>query len=149
MLIQKDFAEFLNLLNENKVKYVIVGGYAVAFYGYVRVTKDLDILFENSVANIRRLKKTLAAFGFPAGSLEGTAFSEHGKIIRMGISPTMIELINKISGVSFAKAWKNRISGDYGNVKVNFISKTDLLRNKKTAARPGDLVDVTELKSIR
>ncbi len=148
MNIQKDFEEFLKLLNKKKVEYVIVGGYAVAFHGYIRLTKDLDILFRNTKLNILNLRSALNHFGFPSDSLEDVAFSEQGKIIRMGVSPVMIELINAISGVDFETAWKNRIIGPYGKVETFFLSKPDLLKNKKASGRPQDLADIEELKSI-
>jgi hypothetical protein len=148
MNIQEDFEEFLKLLNKKKVEYLVVGGYAVAFHGYVRATKDLDILFHNSLQNIQRLKQVLNNFGFPVENLRDVAFSEQGKIIRMGVSPVMIELINVISGVSFKTAWKNRATGVYGKTKVLYISKPDLLKNKKASGRPQDLADLAELKKI-
>jgi hypothetical protein len=149
MNIQKDFEEFLKLLNKKKVEYVVVGGYAVAFHGFVRATKDIDILFHNSKQNIQRLKFVLNNFGFPADSLSDVVFSEQGKIIRMGVLPVMIELINVISGVSFKTAWKNRVTGVYGKTKVLYLSKPDLLKNKKASGRPRDLIDVDELKRVK
>jgi hypothetical protein len=149
MNIQEDFEEFLKLLNKKKVEYLVVGGYAVAFHGYVRATKDLDILFHNSLPNIQRLKQVLNEFGFPVDDLRDVAFSEHGKIIRMGVSPVMIELINVISGVSFKTAWKNRVTGVYGKTKVFYLSKPDLMKNKKASGRPRDIADVEELKRVK
>lgn len=149
MDIQKDFEEFLKLLNKKKVEYVVVGGYAVAFHGFVRATKDIDVFFNSSIQNIQRLKMVLNEFGFPVDGLDAVAFSEHGKIIRMGVAPVMIELINAISGVSFKTAWKNRVTGAYGKTKVFYLSKPDLLKNKRASGRLRDLVDVEELKSIR
>jgi hypothetical protein len=149
MNIHEDFEEFLKLLNKKKVNYIIVGGYAVAFHGYVRTTKDLDILFRNTPQNIHNLRSALNFFGFPADSLEDVAFSEQGKIIRMGVSPVMIELINAISGVTFEKAWKNRIRGSYGKVTAFYLSKPDLLKNKKASGRPQDIADIEELKSLK
>ncbi len=149
MNIQQDFEGFLKLLNRKKVEYVVVGGYAVAFHGFVRATKDIDILFHNAPQNILRLKQALNGFGFPADNLSDVAFSEHGKIIRIGVAPVMIELINAISGVSFETAWKNRVRGKYGTTTVYYLSRPDLLRNKKASGRPCDLLDVDELKRIR
>jgi hypothetical protein len=149
MHIQEDFEEFLKLLNRKKVEYVVVGGYAVAFHGYVRATKDIDILFHNSQENIQRLKRALNEFGFPADGLSDVAFSEQGKIIRMGVSPVMIELINTISGVSFKTAWENRVAGMFGKSKIFYLSKPDLLKNKKASGRPRDLLDVDELKRVK
>ncbi len=149
MNIQKDFEEFLKLLHKRSVEYVVVGGYAVAFHGYVRATKDIDILFNNSKINIQRLKGVLNEFGFPADSLTDVAFSEQGKIIRMGVAPVMIELINAISGVSFKTAWKNRITGRYGGTDIYYLSRSDLLKNKKASGRPRDILDIDELKRVK
>jgi len=149
MNIQEDFEEFLRLLNRKKVEYLIVGGYAVAFHGFVRATKDIDILFHNTQQNIRRLRQALNDFGFSVDNLGDVAFSEQGKIIRIGVAPIMIELINAISGVLFDTAWKNRVRGMYGGTTVYYLSRTDLLRNKKAAGRPRDLLDIQELKQIQ
>jgi len=149
MNIQEDFEEFLRLLNKKKVEYLVVGGYAVAFHGYVRATKDLDILFYNSRPNIQFIKQALNEFGFPVADLHDVAFSEQGKIIRMGVAPVMIELINVISGVSFKTAWKNKVTGVYGKTKVFYISKPDLMKNKKASGRPRDIADVEELKRVK
>ena len=148
MNIHEDFEEFLKLLSEQIVKYVIVGGYAVAFHGYVRVTKDLDILFRNSEDNILRLRQALNRFGFPADSIEDVAFSEEGKIIRMGVSPVIIQLINAVSGLTFDEIWKNKVTDEYGSVKVFYISLKDLLVNKKASGRPQDIADYEELKGL-
>ncbi len=148
MNIHEDFEEFLKLLNEKRVEYVIVGGYAVAFHGYVRVTKDLDIFFHNSSYNIKRLKQALGDFGFSVEGLDEVAFSERGKIIRMGVAPVMIELINAVSGLSFESAWKNKVKGEYGGTKVYYLSKSDLLKNKKASGRPQDVADIAELKRL-
>ncbi len=110
--------------------------------------RRIDILFNNTPQNIVRLKQTLNVFGFPTDNLSDVAFSEQGKIIRMGVAPVMIELINAISGVTFKTAWKNRVKGKYGNATVNYLSRTDLLRNKKASGRPRDLLDIQELKRI-
>ncbi len=148
MNTHEDFEEFLRLLRETNVEYVIVGGYAVAFHGYVRVTKDLDIFFRNSTDNICRLKQALNKFGFSTDNLVDVAFSEEGKIIRMGASPVMIELINAVSGLSFDDIWKNRVTGEYGAVTVFYISIKDLLINKHASGCPQDIADCEELQSL-
>jgi hypothetical protein len=144
-----DFEEFLRLLNEHQVEYVIVGGYAVAFHGYVRVTKDLDILYRNTPDNILRLRKALNSFGFDAASLSEVAFSEQGRIIRMGASPVMIELINAVSGLTFDQAWSDRVRGEYGEVQADYLSKASLIVNMRAAGRPQDIADCSELESAQ
>jgi hypothetical protein len=145
MIIQDDLKEFFRLLNENNVEYVIVGGYAVAFHGFVRATKDIDVLFHNTPSNIKRLMAALVGFGIAETTMEANTFSEHGRIIRMGSPPMMIELINAVGGVTFEKIWQNKVPGHYGDVGVFFISKSDLLKSKKSAGRPQDIRDIEEL----
>jgi hypothetical protein len=145
MIIQDDLKDLFRLLNEKNVEYVIVGGYAVAFHGFVRATKDIDILFRNSSENIKRLIAALIGFGISETIMEMNLFSKQGQIIRIGSPPLMIELINAIGGVSFEEIWTNKISGHYGEVHVFFLSREDLLRSKKAAGRPQDLRDIEEL----
>jgi Nucleotidyl transferase of unknown function (DUF2204) len=145
MIIQDDLKEFFRLLNENSVEYVIVGGYAVAFHGFVRATKDIDVLFRNTPANIKRLMSALVGFGIQESDMIMNTFSEQGRIIRMGSPPMMIELINAVGGVTFDEIWQNKVSGHYGNVSVFFLSKNDLLKSKKAAGRPQDIRDLEEL----
>jgi hypothetical protein len=132
-------------LNEKNVEYVIVGGYAVAFHGFIRATKDIDVLFHNTPENIKQLMAALVGFGISENSMDLNLFSKQGQIVRMGSPPLMIELINAIGGVTFEEIWANKISGHYGEVQVYFLSREDLLKSKKAAGRPQDLRDIEEL----
>ncbi len=149
MNIHKDFEEFLRLLIEKQVEFVIIGGYAVAFHGYVRSTQDIDIFFRNSNDNARKILHVLRDFGFSVDESILNDLRDPGSIIRMGIPPVRIEMINTISGLSFNEVWERRISGNYGNVAVNYISYTDLLINKKASGRLKDLADFDELGGNR
>ena len=145
MNIHQDLEEFLKLLNHEKVKYLIVGGYAVAFHGYVRNTQDIDIFFQKSQDNIQKLRAALDSFGMPTTGEQAGEFSEFGSRIRLGVPPVQIELINTISGVYFSQAWKSKIKGHYGEIEVYYLSFKDLIKNKKTSGRPKDLADLDEL----
>jgi hypothetical protein len=145
MIIHKDFEEFFRILSEHSVDYVIVGGYAVAFYGYIRATKDIDVLFRNSPPNIAKLIKALGKFGITGDQVRQPLFSEAGSIIRMGVSPVMIELINALSGFSFDEIWTKKVPGHYGKSPVFYISREQLIENKRIAGRPRDLLDIEEL----
>jgi hypothetical protein len=145
MNIHSDFEEFLKLLTEARVEFVLVGGYAVAFYGYVRATFDMDLLFRNTPENVARVCTALRKFGISNECIDPASFAEPGSILRLGLPPTRIELLNKISGVTFDEVWRRRVKGRYGNVPVCFISRRDLIANKKAAGRPKDLADVDEL----
>ncbi len=139
----------MRLLDEKQVEFVIVGGYAVAFHGYVRTTQDMGIFFRSSDANARKVLCALLDFGLPVDETILNDLRDPGSIIRMGIPPVRIEMINRISGLSFDEAWERRIAGNYGDVAVNYISYDDLLVNKMASGRPKDLADVDELGGNR
>src|SRR5450759_4905596 len=113
MPIQNDFREFLRLLKVRHVDFVILGGYAVAFHGYVRNTQDLDILFRADDRGVRGVMAALQDFGFPAGTVTPEEVARPGNIIRMGIPPVRIELLNSVSGVTFDEVWAGRVAADY------------------------------------
>ncbi|MBT3375139.1 MAG: hypothetical protein HN742_31025 [Lentisphaerae bacterium] len=149
MNIHEDFEEFLRLLVEQQVEFVIVGGYAVAFHGYVRATQDIDLFFRDTEDNVYRILPALQDFGLAVDESALQDFRDPGSIIRMGVPPVKIEMINTISGISFEEVWKGRVPGRYGGVEVDYISLPDLLTNKSASARPKDLADVDELGGNR
>jgi predicted nucleotidyltransferase len=149
MNIHRDFEEFLKYLKDENAEFVIVGGYAVAFHGYVRATNDMDLFFRATDKNIFRIRNALKKFGLETTLEQVKEFTDPGSIIRMGIPPVRLELINNISGLSFDEVWEHRISGDYGAVPVYYISLEDLLKNKKESGRPKDLADFDELGGNR
>ena len=140
-----DFKELFQLLEEHRVDYLIVGGYAVAFHGYPRFTKDIDIFFECSPENIARLRTALVAFGFTQADLPEEAFAVKGNILTFGVAPSRVDLLNDIDGVRYADAKPNGVRGTYGDVEVTFIGRDDLIRNKRDTPRAQDKVDAEEL----
>lgn len=140
-----DFEELLRLLEEHAVDYMIVGGYAVAWHGYPRFTKDLDLFFLSSPENIRRLRHALVAFGFAEEDLPEEAFLTPGNVLTFGVAPSRVDLINQIDGLDFNEARPNIVRGRYGNTSANFIGFDDLIRNKRATPRSKDKVDVEEL----
>lgn len=145
MNIQKDFEELLRLLEDNSTKYLIVGGYAVAYHGFPRLTKDIDFFFDSAENNVKKICNSLMSFGFPQRDLKLETFTTKGNIITFGCEPVRVDFINTISGVEFQEAWKNRVRGKYGKVSVNFIGRMDLIKNKLATQRPKDKLDVEEL----
>ena len=146
MNIQPDFEEFLRLLEDHAVDYMIVGGYAVAFHGVPRFTKDIDVFYHNSPANIDRLRRALVEFGFSDKEMPSSLFAERGNIIAFGVAPVRIDLVNDIDGVTFEEAKSNAVRGNYGHVDVPFIGRQDLLRNKRATSRARDKADAEELE---
>ncbi len=136
------------MLSAHDVDFVILGGYAVAFHGYVRNTQDLDILFRADDDGVRRVLAALRGFGFPEDSVSAEDLAQPGNVIRMGVPPVRIELLNTVSGVSFDEVWTGRIAGRYDDVPVAYIGRTELIRNKMAAGRAKDLADVDELSRL-
>jgi len=143
---QPDFEEFLLQLQKNKVEYMLVGGYAVAFHGYPRFTKDLDVFYRNEAANVRRLRDTLVNFGFNRTEVDSLNLNQPGEIIRFGVAPVMIDLLNQIDGITYEEASKHIVTGIYGKTPAIFISKADLIKNKQSTNRLKDKADVDELE---
>src|SRR5690349_15748878 len=104
-----DFSEFLRLLNASGVEYLVVGGYAVGFYGYIRATADLDIWVSMDNANAGRLVDALREFGFDVPALRPALFTTPDRIVRMGVPPVRIELMTTVSGLDFSESYANRI----------------------------------------
>ena len=145
MNIQPDFKELLELLEKNNVEYMIIGGYAVAFHGYPRFTKDIDIFYELSDNNIKNIINALIDFGFPKQELDKALFANEENIVTFGIEPVRVDFINKIDGVEFSSAKSSCVRGKYGDIDVLFIGKEHLLANKKATTRLKDKVDLEEL----
>jgi predicted nucleotidyltransferase len=140
-----DFEELLRLLEEHGVDYMIVGGYAVAFHGHPRFTKDIDLFFQRSENNAQRLRQALLAFGFREEDLPLEAFTTIGNILTFGVAPTRVDLVNEIDGVTYEEARAHVVRGTYGGIQVTFIGFDDLIRNKKATPRAKDKGDVEEL----
>ena len=142
----KDFKEFLQLLNSKEVEYLVIGGYAVGYHGYPRATGDMDIWISMNEKNALKMINALKEFGFDLPELKKEMFLKKEKIIRMGVPPMRLEIITTIDGVGFEKCFKNRVIADFESFKVTFISKGDLLINKRASGRPKDLVDYSKLQ---
>lgn len=146
MILNPDFIEFFQLLNENKVKYLIIGGYAVAYHGYPRYTKDIDIWISIEPDNAKRVVKTLADFGFESLRLKEDDFLETETVIQIGYPPNRIDLIMGIPGIDFGECYTTRAGTEINGVKLSFIDLENLKRSKIAAGRPQDLADLENLK---
>ena len=144
--IPPDFREFIQLLNEHSIKYLVVGGYAVAFHGYPRATGDLDIFVEMSQSNASGLVRVFERFGFSPGQFTPEFFLDEGQVVRIGRAPLRLEILNEISGVEFHSCYEQRISENIDGLEVDFIGLQDLLVNKKSTGRHKDSADVENLE---
>lgn len=146
MKLTPDLKEFFQLLNENKVRYLVVGGYAVAFHGHPRYTKDIDIWIWINPENAARLVKTLKDFGFASLGLQESDFLEPETIIQLGYAPNRIDLIMGVPGVDFEESYKSRVDDNVDGVRLSFIDLENLKKAKKASGRLQDLADVENLE---
>jgi hypothetical protein len=145
-----DFEALLSALNEHKVKYLVVGGYAVSKYAQPRATKDLDIFIAATSSNAVRLFNALKSFGAPTGHYAASDLIRKGSFFRMGIPPVAIDILPEIDGVLFADAWRDRVIATVNpktDLRAYFISLDDLITGKLAAGRSRDLADVEELRA--
>ncbi len=145
MALDKDFKEFLLLLNQHRVKYLVIGGYAVVFYGYVRFTGDVDVWIEASQDNAENLIKAIDAYGFEIDELRKRNFEKDIIMFSMGADLLKIEITNRISGVKFTDCYPRRIETEIEGIIISFIGLEDLKKNKKWSGRLKDLNDLENL----
>ena len=143
--LPQDFKEFLKLLNVHNIEYLLIGGYAVAYYGYPRTTADIDIWIAININNAQKLKSVFTDFGMVSNDITSDLFQKPGNIVRMGVPPMRIEILNKIDGVEFGKCYANRKDIIIDGVPVKIISLSDLRSNKLKSGRHKDLDDLEHL----
>jgi len=140
-----DFKEFLKLLKEKGVRYLLIGGYAVGYHGYPRATNDMDIWIAIHPESAERMVIALREFGFDLPELTPDLFLIENKIIRMGNPPMRLEISTGISGVEFEECYSSRSVDTIDGVEVNIIDLLHLKANKKAAGHYKDLADLENL----
>ncbi|MFO7849900.1 MAG: nucleotidyltransferase [Spirochaetia bacterium] len=145
MDIQEDFAELFELLNRYNVKYIIVGGYALAFHGTPRYTGDIDVFVKPDMEDAQNIIHALDDFGFGDLDVSTKDLSVPNMVVQLGVPPVRIDFITSLSGVDWETAEAGMVSGLYGQVPVHFLGKQELLHNKRTIARYKDLADIEAL----
>ena len=146
MTLHPDFREFIQLLNDHSVRYLVVGGYAVALHGHPRYTKDLDVWAEADSENIERLLGALKAFGFGSLDLNVDDFLEPDTVVQLGRPAQRIDLLTELDGVAFDDSYATRQEIPIENVSVSFIGLEQLRKNKKASGRHQDLADLEHLR---
>jgi hypothetical protein len=148
MELDRDFKEFIALLNEHRVEYLIVGGYAVVAHGYNRFTGDLDVWINPTGENARKILDVLKAFGFGKLKITASDLSSKDKIIQLGYEPLRIDLLTSVEGLQFDNCYKRRSSKKADGIRIHFLGMDDLRKNKKLVGRHRDLEDYTHLKKL-
>ena len=148
-LMNADYIDMLKCLNKASVDYILVGGWAVNMYGYIRATVDLDIWILADADNARKVYAALAEFGAPVSEMKPEEFAEYGMIFQIGVAPCRVDIISKISGVSYADAVTRAVPKTIDGIPVRIIALEDLIANKKASGRAKDLADVEVLEGLR
>ncbi|MBI3320371.1 MAG: hypothetical protein HYZ89_07300 [Candidatus Omnitrophica bacterium] len=143
------WGQLRNRSNKHRVRYCIVGAYAVAFHARPRYTKDLDVFIEPSLKNGERITAALKAFGFGELRLAPEDFVQPGQFIQLGYEPVRVDLITSLAGFTFEQVWRHRAVGNYGKVRAFFIGRDELIRNKELSGRRQDQADLEKLHPSR
>jgi hypothetical protein len=147
MFVNSDFTDLLRLFNDNRVQYLVIGGYAVVQYAEPRYTKDLDLWISTDTTNAKAVYKALREFGAPLIGLTENDFAEEGYFYQMGVPPVRVDVLMGIPGVEFENAWQRRVEVDFDGLIVSFIAREDLIEAKLASGRPQDLIDAKLLSS--
>jgi len=146
MLTSPDFKELLKIFEKHKIRYLVVGGYAVMKYSEPRFTKDLDIFITTDQDNANNVYTALKEFGAPLEDLTSEDFAHKGYFYQMGRPPLRVDIMMSIPGIDFDEAWENREVVELDDLTIYFISRSDLIRAKEASARPQDMIDIDKLK---
>jgi hypothetical protein len=146
MVINQDFREFIESLNENKVNYLVVGGYAVAFHGNPHYTKDLDFWIQPKKENLVNLIQAIKDFGFESFGLKVEDFSDPETVVQFGYPPNRIDMLTDLQGVAFEECFEKKVVEIIDGVPINFIGIDCLKKNKGATGRHQDLADLENLQ---
>lgn len=146
--IAPDFRDFIDALNAEGARYLVIGGYAVAFHGRPRYTKDIDIWVDNSLENAERTAAALRRFGFGSLGLTAKDFAGSEEILQLGVEPVRIDLLSAVAGVDFDASYRRRRTFDVEGLSVCVIGREDLIASKRAAGRGVDLGDIATLEEI-
>lgn len=146
-MFARDFKDLIRIFNERGVEYLLVGGYAFGVYAQPRATKDLDLFIRSSVSNSESVFNALCAFGAPLHGMTTEDFRDGESGFEFGHEPHRVDILQKISGVTFEEAWKARVKATIeDDTPIFILSREHLVQNKRVAGRPRDLLDVAEIE---
>ena len=145
MFANSDFSDLLRLFNAGRIRYLVIGGFAVIQYAEPRFTADLDLWVGTELRNASAVYEALREFGAPLSGLTAGDFAEEGYFYQMGVPPVRVDVLMGIPGIGFEDAWARRVEVDFDGLLVPFISRDDLITAKRASGRPQDMIDVQSL----
>ncbi len=145
--LNQDWSEFLCALIARRVRFVLVGGHAVAGHGEPRLTEDLDVFVDRALSNARKLRDALVDFGFGTAAPTAKELARPDKVVMLGQKPWRIDILTGIDGVTFSEAWASRVKAEFIVSPLYVIGRETLLKNKRAAGRDKDLLDVALLEA--
>jgi hypothetical protein len=146
MELSQDFKEFIEALNANDVRYLLVGGYAVVLHGHPRLTKDIDFWIPPERENARRALHAIEQFGLASVGTTLEDLTTPGMIVQFGVPPLRIDLITELEGIDFETCYKKRVKTEISGISVNLIDIESLKKNKRATGRHQDLADAENLE---
>jgi len=144
-VLSSDYEDLFSTLNAYKIKYLVVGAHAVAFYAQPRFTKDLDVWVPTALNDSQRVYDALKAYGAPLRGLTPKSFGTPGIILQIGVAPVRVDIMTAVPGVGVEEAWKSRVKSRYGKTSIQVIGLPELIKAKRAAGRPQDKLDLTKL----
>jgi len=148
-MLNEDYKDILHALSEEKVRFILVGAYALAAHGYPRATMDIDIWVMPSPDNADAVLRALRRFGVPLHNLTKEDLQTDGTIFQIGVAPRRIDIITAASGLQFEPTYRNSISIDIEGIEVRIPTIGDLILNKRATGRTKDLADAEVLESLK
>jgi predicted nucleotidyltransferase len=148
-MLNEDYRDMLRALSDEKVKFLLVGAYAMAAHGYVRATMDIDIWIMTSSDNADAVFRALKRFGAPFHNLTQKDLQAEGTVFQIGVSPRRIDILTTVSGLQFEETYDRSIAIDIDGIEVRIPSIDDIISNKRASGRLKDLADAEALKSIK
>ncbi len=144
-MVSQDYEDLFSALNAHKIKYLVVGAHAVAFYAQPRFTKDLDVWIPASLNDPQHVFAALKAFGAPLRELSPEDFQDPSMFLQIGVAPVRIDILTSLQGVSAEAAWRHRRRSRYGKAAIHVLGHAELIKAKKAAGRPQDKLDLAKL----
>jgi hypothetical protein len=148
MELNRDFIDLLSAFSDRRVRFLLVGGYALSFYGRPRTTGDLDLWVDSSRSNAQRVFEALRDFGAPLEGISSDDFSTPGTVFQIGVAPGRIDVLTSLTGLRFQDVWRRRRRASYGPARIALLSESDFVRNKRKLGRARDIADAEEVEEI-